>query len=247
MDNNVLAVVCGRKITDKDVNDMISTIPADKRGYYLSEQGRTQVLDQIISDELIYNYAKDKKVDESEDFKKEMELVKKNFLVQFMIGKIINKVNIDEDEVKNFYVNNKEKFKKEESVMAKHILVDTEEKALKIKSEIENGLAFEEAAKKYSSCPSKKDGGNLGTFTRGQMVPEFEDAAFKLKVGEIGGPVKTQFGYHLIKVEGKNGAQEKSFEEVKDIIKNNLIIEKKRKAYISFITDIKKEYKSQTK
>ena len=87
-------------------------------------------------------------------------------------------------------------------VRASHILVDTKEEALKIKADIENGkISFEDAAAKYSKCPSgSRSGGDLGGFGRGQMVKPFEDAAFKAPVGEITEPVQTQFGYHLIKV-----------------------------------------------
>ena len=86
-------------------------------------------------------------------------------------------------------------------VSASHILVSTEEEALKIRKEIINGASFEEMAAKYSMCPSgKSNGGDLGYFEKGVMVPEFEKAAFRLPVGKISQPVKTQFGYHLIRV-----------------------------------------------
>lgn len=85
-------------------------------------------------------------------------------------------------------------------VKASHILVDTKEQALKIRQEICNGLSFEDAAAKYSKCPSKQNGGDLGYFGKGDMVVEFEKAAFALPIGEVSQPVKTQFGWHLIKV-----------------------------------------------
>lgn len=86
-------------------------------------------------------------------------------------------------------------------VNASHILVPTEKQAIEIRSQLLRGASFEELAKKYSKCPSgASNGGNLGFFGRGMMVPEFEQAAFALKVGEISQPVKTQFGYHIIKV-----------------------------------------------
>ena len=89
-------------------------------------------------------------------------------------------------------------------VKASHILVNSKEQALRIKKEIESGnISFEQAAQKYSSCPSGAKGGDLGYFKRGQMVKEFEDAAFSLPVGKISNPVKTQFGYHLILVTAK--------------------------------------------
>ena len=86
-------------------------------------------------------------------------------------------------------------------VKASHILVESEAQALRIKKDIENGdITFEAAAKKYSTCPSGANGGDLGYFRRNQMVKPFEDAAFSQNIGTISNPVKTQFGYHLIKV-----------------------------------------------
>jgi parvulin-like peptidyl-prolyl isomerase len=87
-------------------------------------------------------------------------------------------------------------------VKASHILVNDEKTAKQLKIQIEDGMSFEEMAKQHSSCPSKRDGGDLGWFGKGQMVKPFEDAAFSLAEGKISEPVKTQFGYHLIKVTG---------------------------------------------
>lgn len=85
-------------------------------------------------------------------------------------------------------------------INASHILVDKQSQALKILVELQNGAKFEDLARKYSTCPSKKRGGNLGPFKRGQMVKPFETAAFKLNIGETTKePIKTQFGYHIIK------------------------------------------------
>jgi len=83
-------------------------------------------------------------------------------------------------------------------VKASHLLVKTEEEALKLKEEINNGKDFAQAAMEVSLCPSGQNGGDLGYFTKGQMVKEFEDAAFSMEVGEVSNPIKTQFGYHLI-------------------------------------------------
>ena len=88
-------------------------------------------------------------------------------------------------------------------IRASHILVSTLDEAKTVISELEDGKDFAKLAKKYSSCPSKEQGGDLGFFSKGQMVKEFEDAAFSLKKGEISDPVKTQFGYHIIKLTEK--------------------------------------------
>ena len=87
---------------------------------------------------------------------------------------------------------------------ARHLLVKTEEECLNIKTEIEGGLEFAEAAKKYSSCPSKAQGGDLGEFGPGQMVPEFDKVVFSADIGSIEGPVQTQFGYHLLEVTARS-------------------------------------------
>lgn len=83
---------------------------------------------------------------------------------------------------------------------ARHILVDTEEKCNELKTAIENGADFADVAREHSSCPSSRDGGNLGTFGPGQMVKEFDTVVFSAPVNEVQGPVKTQFGYHLLEV-----------------------------------------------
>lgn len=87
-----------------------------------------------------------------------------------------------------------------QKIHAKHILVKTQDEALEILYDLKHGMDFDEVAKNRSLCPSKNKGGDLGWFGRGQMVKEFEQAAFSLKAGELSRPIKTQFGYHIIKV-----------------------------------------------
>lgn len=108
--------------------------------------------------------------------------------------------------------------------------------------EIEGGLDFSDAAVKYSSCPSKEAGGSLGSFSKGKMVPEFEEAAFNLEIGQLSEPVKTQFGYHLIMVDSKTEGGTMSFEEVKDGIKQNLLNQKQFEAYNNKVAELKAKY-----
>lgn len=86
-----------------------------------------------------------------------------------------------------------------ETIRASHILVETEDEAETVKNKLENGADFSDLARQYSTCPSKEDGGDLGTFGKGKMVPAFEDAAFNLDRGDVSDPVETEFGYHIIK------------------------------------------------
>lgn len=118
-----------------------------------------------------------------------------------------------------------------------------EEKCAAILESIVNGeKTFEEAAKESSTCPSGAQGGDLGEFGKGQMVKEFEDAAFQAEPGHVVGPVKTQFGYHLIKVEKKNEAKEAGFAEVKDPIRAELLKRKQDQAYLAKVKELKEKY-----
>ena len=103
-------------------------------------------------------------------------------------------------------------------------------------------MSFEEAAKQYSTCPSKEQGGNLGVFGRGMMVPEFEEAAFTLGLEKVSEPVQTQFGYHLIKVEAKNEATTSEFETVKNQIIQRLMQENQEKKYLDLIKELEVKY-----
>ena len=128
-------------------------------------------------------------------------------------------------------------------MQAKHILVEDEDKCTDILNSIVSGeISFEEAAKQHSTCPSGQQGGDLGEFGHGQMVKEFDEAAFAAEPGKVVGPVKTQFGYHLIKVEDKKEAGESNLEEVKDQIRAELSQKKQEEAYRAKVDELKKKY-----
>lgn len=167
---------------------------------------------------------------------------KETFIKQYSIRNLLSSIKVSDEELSQYYNNNKNAFIDPEKVRASHILVSDEEKANEIISEIKEGLSFEDAAKKYSSCPSNAVGGDLGFFERGKMVPEFEDAAFALEINELSKPVKTQFGYHIIIVKEKIEEKNKSFEEVKDIIYQQLIMQKQNEIYINKSNELRKKY-----
>jgi peptidyl-prolyl cis-trans isomerase C len=247
MDNKVLAVVNGQDITERDLQNALAKFPRERQGYLMSEEGRKQLLDQVISFELIYNYAKDNDVEKDENYLERLEVAKKELLTQTAINNMLVGIDVTNEEIKAYYEANQHYFQAEGSVSARHILVETLEEANEIKKKIEDGMNFEMAALQYSSCPSKEQGGNLGQFTRGQMVPEFEKAAFELPVGEISEPVKTQFGYHLIKVEDKSESTVRSYEEVYPVIKRELINERESYRYMEFTEQLKGKYKVEIK
>jgi peptidyl-prolyl cis-trans isomerase C len=201
--NTVLATVNGKEITEQDVYAFLSELDPQIAAQFNSPDGIKRLVNELVNGEMLYLYAMENSFDQEEDFKSELERVKANILKKYAVNKMLSDVSATEDEIAQFYNDNSERFQKPEAVRASHILVDEFEKAKEIQEEIHQGLSFEEAAPKYSTCPSRQVGGDLGEFERGKMVPEFEEAAFNLKEGELSEPVKTQFGYHLIKLQYK--------------------------------------------
>ena len=133
--------------------------------------------------------------------------------------------------------------KPEEEVQARHILVESEDKAKELAEKIKGGGKFEDIAKENSKDPgSKDDGGNLGYFGHGQMVPQFEEVVFKMQKGDVSAPVQTQFGWHLIKVEDKRVKAPPAFDVVKDRILQSLLLQKASKAAVDLRTKAKIEY-----
>jgi len=243
MAEKTLATVGGIAITDRDVNEFIAGL--GQRGQaYNTPEGRRAVLNQIIGNKLLLLDAKRNLIEAEAAFREQLARLKDNLLISYAGEKILSSVNVTEAEVKEYYDAHKAEFKSGETVNASHILVDSEEKAKAIYEEISSGKKnFEDAAKEYSSCPSKDAGGNLGDFGRGQMVPEFDSAVFAMEVGEVTSiPVKTQFGFHLIKLNAKNPQKEMSYDEIKDELKAGLLGEKRHKAYESKINQLKIMY-----
>lgn len=243
MENKVLAVISGNEITENDLNAIIMRYPEDKRGIFNSEMGKKQLLEQMISFELMYKLGSEMNIDKTDEYKTSLAQVEKDLLTQMTINKVLSEVTITDEEAEKYYNENKAEFEQPATVSAKHILVDNEELCSEVKEKIENGeLSFEEAAKQYSSCPSKDQGGDLGVFGRGMMVPEFEEAAFELELEKVSQPVQTQFGYHLIKVNAKNEPVTSKFEEVKTQIIQRLVQERQEKKYLDVMKELEAKY-----
>lgn len=242
MENKILAIVNGVEISESDLESAVTRFPRERQSYLNTEDGKKQLLEEMIAFELVYNYAKDSGIENEKEYIELLEKAKKEILTQTAISKVMTQVTVTDEEVKDYYNANQQMFVDPAMVSAKHILVETKEKAEEIINEINNGLSFEEAAQKYSSCPSNAQGGSLGRFSRGQMVPEFEEAAFNLEIGKVSEAVKTQFGYHLIKVEEKVESLAKEFDQVKSMIKNNLLQQRQTFKYSQLNTELKEKY-----
>ena len=242
-EQNILATVDGVNITDADVDAYIKNMPQEQQGYAQYPQFREHVLKQLLAFHLYAKMAVEEKMDETEEFKAMLEKARKEILAQTAINSVLKDIAVTEEEMQSFYKENPDHFAEPESAHAKHILVDTEEKALEIMDSIVKGeVAFEDAAKEFSSCPSNAQGGDLGEFGRGQMVPEFDQVAFEAEVGKVVGPVKTQFGYHLIKVEGRKEASVMVFDTVKEYIQGTLLQQKQNEVYTAKYNELYAKY-----
>lgn len=247
MENKVLAIVQGREITESDLEFLLKGLPPQQAMQFNSEAGRKQLLQELINQEVLYLDAKEKGLDKSEDYINELEKVSENLLKQYAVRELLNKVVVNDEEASEYYNTHKDQFKAEESVKASHILVDTIESANEILEEIKGGLSFEEAAEKHSKCPSKERGGDLGSFTKGKMVPEFETAAFEMNIGDLSEPVKTQFGYHIIKVDDKQEESIRPIEEVIHQIKQQLVAMKQNNIYLEETKKLSEKYSIEVK
>jgi parvulin-like peptidyl-prolyl isomerase len=229
---------------------------------------KNNILKQMINSELLFQQAKKEKVKISKnDINSEIDKIKENFsspeefdnalkannitlnqlqdevkrqlMINFVLGEAKNKINITDEESLDYFNKNKDIFFEPEKVHALHILVETEEEANNILNKLKEGIIdFAELAKEKSIDPSAQNGGDLGFFARGQMVKEFEDAAFSLKPGEISDVVKTEFGYHIIKCIEKKEAHNPTFEEVKEQINNVLKYQKEIEATQNLVSNL---------
>ena len=236
----VLATVGGMPITDAEVDEFLMSL--GQRGQmYNNAEGRAIILEQLIGNKLLLLDAKRNLIEAEPAFKEQLAKLKDNLLASYAAEKAISGVSVSDKEASDYYEANKERFSQGETVNASHILVDSEEKALELLAKIKAGeCSFEDCARDNSSCPSGQQGGNLGDFGRGQMVPEFDSAVFAMEEGEVTEtPVKTQFGYHLIKLNKKSEATIPAFAEVAAEIKQGLLGEKRQRAYESKINQLK--------
>ncbi len=235
----ILARVGTLTVTEKEVDEFIAELGA-RGNSYNNPNGRKAILEQVIASKLLLLDARHNLYETEPQFKEELARLRESLLINYAGQKVLSAVKVSDDDVRAYYEENKEKFVQGETVNADHILVDSEEKALEVLGKIRSGeIDFGDAAKEYSSCPSRERGGNLGDFSRGQMVPEFDSAVFAMNEGEISEPVKTQFGYHLIKFNSKTESAVMPYEEIAGELRDVVLGEKKREAYERKINQLK--------
>lgn len=235
---DILAKVNGKEIKQSDVITFISQMQGGQQ--FMNPQGIHQIADELINQELMYIDAKENNLDQDKEFKDQLEITKENMLKNYAMHLLFDSIKVSDEEIKEYYENNKEVVKKPKSYKASHILVEDEKSANDILEKIENGLSFSDAADKYSTDKASK-GGDLGEFPKGAMVKEFEYALDELKEGEISKPVKTQFGYHIIKLDHTHDEYLPELDEIKDRIHDTLLMIKRQEKYLEKTNQIREK------
>ncbi len=216
----VAAKVGGDVITVAEIRDAYNKIPGATPEQF--ELSYAKILDMMVNQKLLAQKAKKSGVKSSKEYKDAMKEAEDQLVRSIYIQKELE-AKLNDVEIDNFYNELVAKMTNEHEVKASHILVETEEEAKKVISELEAGAKFADLAKKYSKDGSKDKGGDLGYFTKGDMVPEFSEAAFALNKGEYTKtPVKSQFGWHVIEVEDIRSVKVPTKEEMGDNLKNLL-------------------------
>jgi peptidyl-prolyl cis-trans isomerase C len=199
---------------EAEIGQELAGVPAESRRRVLTEY--------LIEAHLMADSAEKAKLGEGASFENRMKYYRLRALRDAYFEKQVRD-SVPEAEAKALYEERVKSMPAQEEVRARHILVKTEDEAKKVAQELAGGADFAETAKKYSQDRGGQGGGDLGYFSRGQMVKAFDEAAFSLEPGKLSSPVQSEFGWHIIKVEDKRNRQPPAFEEVKDQITASLI------------------------
>jgi peptidyl-prolyl cis-trans isomerase C len=235
--NPVLAKVNGAEIRQSDV-----TLAEEELGPSLAQMDpatkKESVLAFLIDMKIVAKAAEAKKIEDRDDFKARLAFTRSRLLMDNLLA-AEGKAATTNEAMKKVYDEAAKQIEGEQEVHARHILVESEDEAKAIEAELKKGADFAELAKKKSKDPGAADGGDLGFFTRDQMVPEFSTVAFALEPGNVSDPVKSQFGWHVIKVEEKRNRKAPDFEQVKAQIETYVM----RKAQAEYVAKLRESAK----
>ncbi len=242
----MLATIDDEKITMTEFAQALDKIPMNMKMMVATQSGKKSYLDNLIVKKLLLREARKDKIDTDKEFQDRLADIKDQLLIESVLKKKISASSqLSDEELKKYYDSHREEFKKEGEINTRHILVKTEEEAKQLQSRIAKGEDFVDLAKKFSIDPNAKvTGGEIGFHPKGTLLPEYEAAAFKLtKPGQVSGVVKSQLGYHIIRLEGAKPAAHVPFEEVKDFIKQKIAQEKQKELLEKYVDGLKKAAK----
>lgn len=242
-EGKVLARIGDEVITLKDFKDDINKLPAQARRRMARVEMKKRHLDRMVERKLLLQEAGRKGLTEDPDIIDRVENYRERLIAQKLLSSIKKEVApVTEEDIKLYFEENKAQFQTRKQIKARHILLNDEAEAKKVLKEAKApGADFAALAEKYSQDRATKNrGGDLGYFSPGRMVRQFEDVAFSLeKPGEISDVVKSPFGYHIIKLEDKKAAEPKSLAQVKGQIRRRISAQRRNEAQEEFLEEIK--------
>src|SRR3954468_22505649 len=226
------------KVNGAEIRASAGALAEGERGPSIAQMDpasrKDNVLSFLIDMKIVSKEAEDKKIADRDDFKTRLAFARDRLLMDNLLA-VEGKAATTDDNMKKVYEEAAKQISGEQEVHARHILVETEDQAKKIESDLKKGADFAELAKKESKDPGASDGGDLGFFTKDQMVQEFSAVAFALEPGKISDPVKSQFGWHVIKVEEKRTRKAPDFDQVKPQIETYVV----RKAQADYVAKLR--------
>lgn len=232
----ILATFSGQTITLGEFNQLWEEVPED----YKLQLDKSMVLDQMISEKLLIQEAKNMDLEKDNDVLEQIKKMTEQILVQVLIEKeILDKIKVNDEEVLEYYEKNKDSFTEKEQVHLYNILLETEEEAQDILEKLKAGGDFSEIAKEKSTGPSAIQGGDLGYSTKGTIIPEIEEVVFALELEELSEVIKTDFGFHILKITEKKPETIKALEEVKEDIIQTLLPDKQKDAFENLLEELK--------
>jgi len=232
----ILASFNGQTITLGEFDQLWEEVPEE----YKLQLDKSMLLDQMISEKLLMQEAKNMGLEEDNDVLEQIKKMTEQILVQVLIEReILDKVNINDQEVSEYYEQNKESFTEKEQVYLYNILLETEEEAQDVLEQLKAGGDFSEIAKEKSTGPSAAQGGDLGYLTKGTIIPEIEEVVFTLEVEELSEVVKSDYGFHILKITEKKPETVRTLEEVKEEIIQTLLPVKQKDAFDSLLEELK--------
>jgi peptidyl-prolyl cis-trans isomerase C len=232
----ILASFEGQTITLGEFNQLWEQVPEE----YKLQLDKSMVLDQMISEKMLIQEAKNIGLEEDNDVLEQIKKITEQILVQVLIEReILDKVKITDEEIAEYYEENMDSFIEKEQVHLFNILLETEEEAQAILEQLKAGGDFSEIAIEKSTGPSAAQGGDLGYLTKGTIIPEIEDVVFALEVEELSEVIKTDFGFHILKITEKKPEIVKTIEEVEENIIETLLPVKQKEAFENLLEELK--------
>lgn len=240
-ENRLLAEVDQHKIYDSDVQGLMRAM-GPQGASFAGEEGIRQLTDELINQELLYLEARDTHMDEDQEFRDKMNVIEKQMLQQYALGKLLGQAKVTDSEVEADYEKHRDDLKPLYLFNADHILLEGEEEAKEVKSLLDRGEKFENLAQEKSTCPSGKNGGSLGDFRSGQMVEPFEKACMEMEEETISDPVQSEFGWHIIRLNSRKLQRGTELNEMREEIRHRLTLLKQQDIYKNKLREVEDKH-----